>query len=383
MSYNGSGTFQINTSGQPVVTGTVISSSAFNALTADLATGLSTAITKDGQTATTVRIPFAQGINSTLATDSTSGSTGSIFTAGGVGITKGLFVGGTATFSASPVFSALTASSAVATDASKNLVSVTNTGTGNNVLATSPTLATPNIISGLTLTSVAGTNGQVLTSAGSGNAPTWTTPATASGTVTSVATGTGLTGGPITTTGTIAIDSTVATLTGTQTLTNKTIQGGAITSGTAVASTSGTSIDFTSIPSWVKRITVMFNEVSTSGTSNYLVRIGNTTFTVTGYVSTMTYVNIGANSSTGDTDTTGFRLTKDTGAALSFSGVMSICLLSNYVYVAGFNGIGNGGPTFQGGGVLNLGSVLDRVRITTVNGTDTFDAGSVNLLLEG
>jgi len=143
MSYNGSGTFQINTSGQPVVTGTVISSSAFNALTADLATGLSTAITKDGQTATTVRIPFAQGINSSLTTDTSSGSTGSIFTAGGIGITKGLFVGGTATFSATPVFSALTASSAVATDASKNLVSVTNTGTGNNVLATSPTLVTP------------------------------------------------------------------------------------------------------------------------------------------------------------------------------------------------------------------------------------------------
>jgi hypothetical protein len=103
MSYNGSGTFQINTSGQPVVAGTVISSTAFNALTADLATGLSTAITKDGQTTTTARIIFAQGTR-----DNT-----------------------------------LTASSAVATDASKNLVSVTNTGTGNNVLATSPTLVTP------------------------------------------------------------------------------------------------------------------------------------------------------------------------------------------------------------------------------------------------
>lgn len=95
MSYNGSGTFQINTSGQPVVAGTVISSTAFNALTADLATGLSTAITKDGQTTTTARIPFAQGINSTLATDATSSSTGSIITAGGVGIAKALNVGST------------------------------------------------------------------------------------------------------------------------------------------------------------------------------------------------------------------------------------------------------------------------------------------------
>jgi len=183
MSYNGSGTFQINTSGQPVVAGTVISATAFNALTADLATGLSTAITKDGQTTTTARIPFAAGISSTLTTDSSSVSTGSIITSGGVGIAKALNVGsatdsssistgsivtaggvgvaknlyvgvnanvagtlgvtGVATFSATPIYSSLTASSAVATDASKNLVSVTNTGTGNNVLATSPTLVTP------------------------------------------------------------------------------------------------------------------------------------------------------------------------------------------------------------------------------------------------
>ena len=161
MSYNGSGTFNINTAGQPVVTGTVISSTAFNALTADLATGLSTAITKDGQTAATARIPFAQGISSTLVTDSSSTTTGSIITAGGAGVAKALFVGttanvagavtlqstlavgGVATYSAQPIFSSLTASSAVATDASKGLVSVTNTGTGNNVLSTSPTLVTP------------------------------------------------------------------------------------------------------------------------------------------------------------------------------------------------------------------------------------------------
>ena len=59
MSYNGSGTFQINTAGQPVVTGTVISSTAFNALTSDLATGLSTALTKDGQTTVTANIPLS------------------------------------------------------------------------------------------------------------------------------------------------------------------------------------------------------------------------------------------------------------------------------------------------------------------------------------
>lgn len=68
MSYNGSGTFVINSTGQPVVTNTTISSTVFNALTADLATGLSTAICKDGQTTTTARVPFASGISTAAAT---------------------------------------------------------------------------------------------------------------------------------------------------------------------------------------------------------------------------------------------------------------------------------------------------------------------------
>jgi hypothetical protein len=75
MSYNGSGTFVINSTGQPVVTGTVISSTAFNALTADLATGLSTALTKDGQTTPTANLPmgtfkFTGMGNGSAATDS-------------------------------------------------------------------------------------------------------------------------------------------------------------------------------------------------------------------------------------------------------------------------------------------------------------------------
>jgi hypothetical protein len=97
MSYNGSGVFQINTSGQPVVAGTVITASAFNALTADLATGLTTAITKDGQTATTAQIPFAAGLRSTLTTDSTTSTSGSIITDGGLGVAKAVNIGTTLT----------------------------------------------------------------------------------------------------------------------------------------------------------------------------------------------------------------------------------------------------------------------------------------------
>jgi hypothetical protein len=108
MSYNGSGTFNINSAGQPVVAGTVISATAFNALTADLGVGLSTAITKDGQTTTTARITFAQGVTSSLTTDSTSTSTGSIITAGGVGIAKALFVGTTLNVTGASTLAAIT-----------------------------------------------------------------------------------------------------------------------------------------------------------------------------------------------------------------------------------------------------------------------------------
>jgi len=134
MSYNGNGAFVINTTGQPVVTGTVISSTAFNALTADLATGLSTAITKDGQTATTARIPFAAGNSSTLVTDSTSVSPGSIITAGGVGVAKALYVGTTANVAgAATLGSTLTYGGVTLTNAV--------TGTGKMVLDTNPTIS--------------------------------------------------------------------------------------------------------------------------------------------------------------------------------------------------------------------------------------------------
>jgi hypothetical protein len=129
---------------------------------------------------------------------------------------------------------ALTASQAVFTDASDNLVSVALTGTGNVVLSTSPTLVTPVLgtPSSGTLTNCTGLPIGGITATGTPSITTylrgdgsWATVSGGSGTVTSITAGTGLSGGTITTSGTIAIDSTVATLTGIQTLTNKSISG--------------------------------------------------------------------------------------------------------------------------------------------------------------
>jgi hypothetical protein len=157
-----------------------------------------------------------------------------------------------------------------------------------------------------------------------------------------------------------------------------------ITQGTAVASTSGTSIDFTSIPSWVKRITVMFDAVSLNGSSNLRFQLGDSGgVETTGYVSVFSYNGASNN---GSTSSTGFDNTGAGGASLAVSGQIVISLLSastNTWTVMGMLGAAGSAFTLLTTGSKSLSATLDRVRITTVNGTDTFDAGSINILYEG
>jgi hypothetical protein len=155
----------------------------------------------------------------------------------------------------------------------------------------------------------------------------------------------------------------------------------AIVSGTAVASTSGTSIDFTGIPSWVKRITVMFSGVSTNGNSDPLVQIGAGSVTASGYSSVASYVATPTATSTA-TSTIGFNI-RDANAAAVRNGHMTISNVSGNTWVSSHTicDLPNGTSCVGAGGVT-LAGTLDRVRITTVNGTDTFDAGSINILYE-
>ena len=164
-----------------------------------------------------------------------------------------------------------------------------------------------------------------------------------------------------------------------------TIAGASITLGTSVASTSGTSIDFTSIPSWVKRVTVMFNGVSTNGTSHSLVRLGTSGgIAASGYLSGTGFVWTSANACQAYTDTAGFLTCVSFTAAGVFSGAFVLTNLSSNAWVAaGTLYRSDAGQVFMPSGSVTLSGTLDRVRITTVNGTDTFDAGSINIAYEG
>ena len=157
-----------------------------------------------------------------------------------------------------------------------------------------------------------------------------------------------------------------------------------LTSGTAVASTSGTALDFTSIPSWVKRITVMFNGVSTNGSSQIQIQIGAGSVVTTGYISTASY---GGSSFQFGGITTGFVLepTGSAGATIVRAGAYQLMSFGGNVWVGSGNitsGINGLVTNACAGYATALSGALDRVRITTVNGTDTFDAGSINILFE-
>lgn len=153
---------------------------------------------------------------------------------------------------------------------------------------------------------------------------------------------------------------------------------GTLKSGTTVASTSGTSIDFTSIPSWVKRVTVMFQGVSTTGTS-WLVQIGAGSIETTGYNSSGSYTSSGVSTIN---STAGFVMYQNQASQTS-SGHLVLTGFGSNIWIESHCVGSTGGSSFYGGGTKTTSGTLDRVRITTVNGTDTFDAGSINIIYEG
>jgi hypothetical protein len=149
---------------------------------------------------------------------------------------------------------------------------------------------------------------------------------------------------------------------------------------TAQASTSGTAFDFTGIPPWVKRIIVILDGVSLSAAGSLLVQIGDS-----GGIETTGYSSSGM-STTGAggatlTATDGF-IVRFGAAGVVYSGHMTLTLISGNKWVqshsTGDHALASAGA---GGGTKTLSDVLTQVRVTRTS-TDTFDAGSINVMYE-
>jgi hypothetical protein len=153
---------------------------------------------------------------------------------------------------------------------------------------------------------------------------------------------------------------------GSQSVNYATFSGTLATSKTAT----GTTVEFTGIPSSVKSIKLMVRGVSSNGGSAYLVQIGSGSFTTSGYSGGTT-----ANS------TTGFNITGTVSSANVVNSIIIINVSSTNNYIMSANGSLSDAANFikSGGCNVGLGGVLDRVRLTTVNGTDQFDSGTINI----
>jgi hypothetical protein len=159
-----------------------------------------------------------------------------------------------------------------------------------------------------------------------------------------------------------------------------------LTSGTAV-SASGTSVDFTSIPSWVKRITVMFSSVSTNGGSGLRLQIGAGSVDTAATYNGGGLIFAGAGGAALNYPTTsGFELEGSTGIRTSSTvryGNAILTLVTGNTWVLSSQLAETGTAVYDAySGNKTLSGVLDRIRITTVNGTDAFDAGTINILYE-
>jgi hypothetical protein len=156
---------------------------------------------------------------------------------------------------------------------------------------------------------------------------------------------------------------------------------GVLTSGTAVTLSSQTSVDFIGIPSWAKRVVILFSKVrqNTGGANPFVVRLGTAGGIIaTGYVGAQGYVGGGPAATAMNT---GFEVYFDT-AVNFYGGMLTVTNISGNTWV----GSGVFGQTqaytFQIGGSVDLGAALTQLRVTTINGTNTFTTGLINILYE-
>jgi hypothetical protein len=159
---------------------------------------------------------------------------------------------------------------------------------------------------------------------------------------------------------------------------------GVVRTATAVTA-SGTAVDFTSIPSWVKRVTVMLSAVSLSGTALVRFRLGDSTIATSGYSGVGSYVAAAGAASVAQTAGFDIYTSGTPSSSAAYSGSITFVNVSGNTWVASgvFAAAAGNLGTFPVAGTITLTTALTQVRITTSNGTDTFDAGTINILYEG
>lgn len=199
-----------------------------------------------------------------------------------------------------------------------------------------------------------------------------------------------------------AITDTIVTKTSTDTLTNKTLTSPTITSPTITGAsmssmsssvltamtlaspTSGTTLDFTGIPSWVKRVNVIFTGLKYSASCDPMIQLGYgaTTYQASGYLGMVGDYASGSNSYT-----TGIGMVNTSSYTTSnaIHGRVELFLINpaSNIWVAnvgcGLSGSGQGGA---GAFSVTLSGTLTAIRVTSVAGTATFTTGSVNVFYE-
>lgn len=155
-----------------------------------------------------------------------------------------------------------------------------------------------------------------------------------------------------------------------------------ITSGTAVTA-SGTNVNFDNvIPSWAKRVTIMFSGVSLAGaTSGTYVQLGTgstPTYVTTGY--NAPFLTTGATTMNTQLGIIGFLAINAGSAAITASGTMTLTNISGNTWTChGSLGETSGTRMFVTSGAIALGAALTSIR---VNCPDTFDAGTINIFWE-
>jgi len=265
---------------------------------------------------------------------------------------------------------------AITVDASQN-VSFANTLSLGAVSATSVTASSVTVPTGTLYPLVSGANISLATTSFTGSTSGVSTTLTASTVTGTIQVGQVITGANI-----VAGTSIIAQVSGTT--------GGAGTytlsqasSGTVSGTITVVGQDLYNIPSWAKRVTVLFNNISTGTQSNYLVQIGSGSIDTTGYNSSQSFQGGSGNTTSGTTSTAGF-IFYNGGSSYSIYGAMRISLIPGGPWVCdatiGTQNV-NGAITTTSGGIKTLSGAIDRVRITTVGGA-TFAAGTINLMWE-